>query len=51
MQARTSSMDDVPTGQPALALTQKVVERVTAAGLPSDLIPEGLVVDRRGARR
>jgi XTP/dITP diphosphohydrolase len=35
-----SSMDDVPTGQPALALAQKVIERVTAAGLPSDLIPE-----------
>jgi XTP/dITP diphosphohydrolase len=40
---RSSSMDDVPTGQPALALTQKVYERVTAAGLPVDLIPEGLV--------
>jgi XTP/dITP diphosphohydrolase len=36
-------MDDVPTGQPALALTQKVYERVTAAGLPVDLIPDGLV--------
>ncbi|HEX2285787.1 MAG TPA: hypothetical protein VHI10_13345, partial [Mycobacterium sp.] len=36
---RNSSMDDVPTGQPALALAQKVVERVTAAGLPADLIP------------
>jgi XTP/dITP diphosphohydrolase len=35
-----SSMDDVPTGQPALALAQKVIERVTAAGLPSDLIPD-----------
>ena len=34
-----SSMDDVPTGQPALALAQKVIERVTAAGLPADLIP------------
>ena len=32
-------MDDVPTGQPALALAQKVIERVTAAGLPADLIP------------
>ena len=41
--SRTSSMDDVPTGQPALALTQKVYERVTAAGLPADLIPDGLV--------
>jgi XTP/dITP diphosphohydrolase len=35
-----SVMDDVPTGQPALALAQKVIERVTAIGLPGDLIPE-----------
>jgi XTP/dITP diphosphohydrolase len=35
-----STMDDVPTGQPALALTQKVFQRITAAGLPEDLIPE-----------
>lgn len=34
-----STMDDVPTGQPALALAQKVIERVVAAGLPEDLIP------------
>jgi XTP/dITP diphosphohydrolase len=40
---RSSSMDDVPTGQPALALTQKVFQRITAAGLPADLIPEGMV--------
>jgi XTP/dITP diphosphohydrolase len=33
----------VPTGQPALALTQKVFKRATAAGLPPDLIPEGMV--------
>jgi XTP/dITP diphosphohydrolase len=37
-----SSMDDVPTGQPALALAQKVIERVTAAALPADLIPESI---------
>lgn len=37
---RNSSMDDVPTGQPALALAQKVIERVSAAGLPVDLIPD-----------
>jgi XTP/dITP diphosphohydrolase len=37
-----SSMDDVPTGQPALALAQKVIERVTATGLPSDLIPDAI---------
>jgi XTP/dITP diphosphohydrolase len=43
VKSRNSSMDDVPTGQPALALTQKVFERVTAAGLPVDLLPEGLV--------
>jgi XTP/dITP diphosphohydrolase len=43
VKSRRSSMDDVPTGQPALALTQKVFERVTAAGLPADLIPEGMV--------
>ncbi|AMO63145.1 MazG nucleotide pyrophosphohydrolase [Mycolicibacterium phlei] len=34
-----SAMDDVPTAQPALALAQKVIDRVTAAGLPADLIP------------
>ncbi len=37
-----SVMDDVPTGQPALALAQKVLERATAAGLPVDLIPESI---------
>ncbi|MGV0837447.1 nucleoside triphosphate pyrophosphohydrolase [Mycolicibacterium thermoresistibile] len=37
-----SSMDDVPTGQPALALAQKVIERATQAGLPADLIPPGI---------
>jgi XTP/dITP diphosphohydrolase len=35
-----SSMDDVPTGQPALALAQKVIERVSVVGLPADLIPD-----------
>jgi nucleoside triphosphate diphosphatase len=40
--SRNSSMDDVPTGQPALALAQKVLERVTAAGLPADLIPDAI---------
>jgi XTP/dITP diphosphohydrolase len=40
--ASFSLMDDVPTGQPALALAQKVIERVTAAGLPADLIPGSL---------
>lgn len=39
---RASCMDDVPTAQPALALAQKVLSRVTAAGLPEDLIPATL---------
>ena len=34
-----SVMDDVHTGQPALALAQKVIERAEKAGLPADLIP------------
>jgi XTP/dITP diphosphohydrolase len=42
-EGRVSAMDDVPTGQPALALTQKVYERVVAAGMPLDLIPPGMV--------
>ncbi|MDT5072739.1 MAG: nucleoside triphosphate diphosphatase, partial [Mycobacterium sp.] len=42
VKSRRSALDDVPTAQPALALTQKVLERVTAAGLPIDLVPEGL---------
>ena len=37
-----SVMDDVPTGQPALALAQKVLERATAAGVPVDLIPTSM---------
>ena len=39
---RSSSMDDVPTGQPALALAQKVIARVGNAGLPPDLIPAAI---------
>ncbi|ORA26660.1 nucleoside triphosphate pyrophosphohydrolase [Mycobacterium aquaticum] len=42
VKARTSSMDDVPTGQPALALAQKVISRVTQAGLPADLVPAAI---------
>lgn len=42
VKARRSTMDDVPTSQPALMLTQKVYERVVAAGMPTDLIPEGM---------
>ena len=36
---RNSVIDDVPTGQPALALAHKVIQRTTRAGLPLDLIP------------
>jgi XTP/dITP diphosphohydrolase len=39
---RLSCVDGIPTGQPALALAQKVISRVTAHGLPADLIPLGL---------
>ena len=39
---RLSCVDGIPTGQPALALAQKVIARVTANGLPADLIPAGL---------
>jgi XTP/dITP diphosphohydrolase len=39
VKSRKSSMADVPTGQPALALAEKVIARVTQAGLPADLIP------------
>lgn len=37
--SRNSVMDDVHTGQPALALAQKVIERAAKAGLPAELIP------------
>jgi XTP/dITP diphosphohydrolase len=40
--ARGSCLDGVPSGQPALALAQKVINRVTEAGVPVDLIPEGM---------
>jgi XTP/dITP diphosphohydrolase len=40
--SRNSSMDDVPTAQPALALAQKVIERVSVVGLPADLIPDAI---------
>lgn len=36
---RGSVMDDVHTGQPSLALAQKVIQRAEKAGLPADLIP------------
>ena len=39
---RKSVMDDVHTGQPALALAQKVIARAEKAGLPAELIPEAI---------
>jgi len=36
---RDSVMDGVHTGQPSLALAQKVIRRAEKAGLPADLIP------------
>ena len=35
-----SCVDGIPTGQPALALAQKVIARATANGMPAELIPE-----------
>lgn len=40
---RESAMDDVPTGQPALALAQKVMARARQAGVPAELIPSGML--------
>jgi XTP/dITP diphosphohydrolase len=40
---RVSCVDDVPTGQPALALAQKVIARVVTAGLPEQFIPASIV--------
>lgn len=40
--SRSSCVDGVPTAQPALALVQKVIDRVGAAGLPQELIPAEL---------
>ena len=44
---RNSVMDDVHTGQPALALAQKVIQRVGKAGLPADLIPAEITSNHR----
>jgi uncharacterized protein YabN with tetrapyrrole methylase and pyrophosphatase domain len=38
---RESSVDGVPTGQPALAFAAKLVQRTARAGLPADLLPGG----------
>jgi XTP/dITP diphosphohydrolase len=40
--SRYSILDGVPTGQPALALAQKVIDRVGQTGLPADLIPPSM---------
>lgn len=40
--SRPSCVDEVPTAQPALALVQKLLDRVTTAGLPADLLPAPL---------
>ncbi|MFV8319897.1 nucleoside triphosphate pyrophosphohydrolase [Mycobacterium sp. 23] len=40
--SRNSVLDDVHTGQPALALAQKVIQRVCQAGLPAEFIPAQL---------
>ena len=40
--SRNSIIDGVPTGQPALALAQKVIDRVSQTGLPADLIPASM---------
>lgn len=37
-----SAMDDIPTGQPALALAHKVLSRAATAGVPADLIPAAI---------
>jgi XTP/dITP diphosphohydrolase len=39
-EAGRSCVDGIPTGQPALALAQKVIARATANGMPAELIPE-----------
>ncbi|MCW0213650.1 MAG: MazG family protein [Pseudonocardia sp.] len=38
---RTSSVDGVPLGQPAIALAAKLTSRTARAGLPEDLLPAG----------
>ena len=40
--ARGSVLDGIATGQPALALAQKVLERLAAAGFPDDLGPDAV---------
>lgn len=42
--ARGSCIDGIAMSQPSLALAQKVIGRATKAGLPDELIPDGLRV-------
>lgn len=46
--ARRSCLDGIAMAQPALALTEKILSRGRRAGLPDDLIPEGLRVVHLG---
>lgn len=41
--SRESVVADLPTGQPALALAQKVITRAQQAGVPADLFPSGML--------
>ena len=42
--ARGSCIDGIALSQPSLALAQKVIGRATKAGLPDELVPDGLRV-------
>ncbi len=48
---RNSVVDNVPTGQPALALAHKVIQRVTRAGFPVGSDSGGRHVDHGDGRR
>ncbi|MET0896669.1 MAG: nucleoside triphosphate pyrophosphohydrolase, partial [Mycobacterium sp.] len=40
---RESVVADLPTGQPALALAQKVISRAQQAGVPAEVIPSRII--------
>ena len=44
---RESSVDGVPTGQPAVALAAKLTSRTARAGFPAELLPDGPAVGER----
>ncbi len=46
--SRRSCLDGIAMAQPALALAEKIVSRSTKAGLPSDLVPEALLLVHLG---